>query len=225
MPNLAKFGSGGSRAFGFRGKVFKLFTQTFTSSQNFTVPNGVTRLLTFSGKAQDGSTTYDIYWTVNAMNLIPAGSQTTTVLAEDIRAEVEADVNSVNSGNTTWFAKHNLLWVGNQGARLDRGGDNYSVDLLPGSAYVYGSENIPLTGPLTPANCIFGYGGYGGGATLRIYGADGAGGSAFGINLPGGAAEGGIAPTITQSNVAVNANQTYSLNIPSGGSVTITYLA
>ena len=197
----------------------RVVTETFTSSQTWVCPLGVSRINTLTGKGQDGS--YD------------SQPGATAVL---INVRYNATGSGVNSGPLTWSNVDGLL--NNYVTQLGSGG-TFSYLRIITDAYADGSftntegtqtlaEVVPgsagkiTTGAWATSGAITASGD--GGASYNYYlaGAPGAATTGFGYTFAGGAASTAATP-VPVDNVSVTGGTSYALSIPAGGSITISY--
>ena len=216
----------------------KLTTETFTSNTTWVAPAGVSVLRTMSGYG--GAATPDTFNSNYLVGGFTAFSNPGTSLGNAPFAQwgdLYADLNTalaLISGNSGV----NNLPITLRQYRV--GVDDTWYTLAPvlntwvsGSTYSVTADDSPLTS----GNILYSYlaPAVRRGWTLRVQGydigGDGAAASAVGKTFPGGTLAGtapfrtAVAPvTTTFTGVAVTPGVSYSIVVPSGGSLTITYI-
>lgn len=173
----------------------KAVTETFTSNRTWTAPAGVTKIDTVLGKGAAGS---------------PASTSTVTHYYHD---EYAYDVYHHRDGTFTDTSNDKTLVSetevasgstplpsSHQSQHFDTPDDPDTDWFYVQYVYFRSQTSTTETDPATT----------------------GASTTAFGKTFPGGA--GGPATPASYSNVAVVPGQSYAMTIPSGGSITITYL-
>lgn len=163
-------------------------TQTFTSSQTWVAPAGVTLVTSLTGKGQDGApdTTYTnpstYTLTTTATEVFDNGASTGSVTSW---TDPATETSSVPAFYCTAFGDYTL-------------NGHYNRCFC----YEFAKNTIPGASGGSPATT----------------GADTVG---FGHTFAGG--YGGAAETTTYNNVSVTPGTSYTMTIPSGGSITIIY--
>lgn len=233
MPTIITQGAASAKGFGFgrSGGGGTLQTVTFTSNSTWVAPAGVSSVATASGKGADGTPAYD-YWTYGTPGGIalayatgPLGISGTAV-APPTYAEVtgyaNASLASINSGSgvrrVTYYpvfyqydaaTNRTTPWSGVWGATVNGTGTP------SGSAWSNTSSNPVLaTGEIWNFNISY---------LATAPATTGASATALGLTFPGGT--GGPATTTTFTNVAVTPGGSYSIVVPSGGTITLQYYA
>lgn len=195
------------------------------------MPAGVTKLLTFTGKGQDGS----------------PGSPAGFIAGSDFAqpnfyfnaANMPTEASALAALEALMSAMYNQVGCSSTPRVVSKVTVNYTLNTGQ-TVTVSDGLSWPVNGETTFRGCypssvgyVRGLGGNGWCHSIVSWNFEyydggtppttGSSGSGFGINIPGG--DSGTAPTISQSNITVNPGQTYSVLIPSGGYITITYLA
>lgn len=238
MPRTAALAAAASRGFGEFTSGLTLTTVTFTSSTTWVAPSYVSNIVTLSGKGSAGVS--DSTAPANILNseinnslgvVVPSASPTP---ARDWSDFYQRSVDLANQINTGSGVVAFSAWTNRQ-VRVDT--RSYYYDYLSGGVTitgyaVAGSATVTTDYPATSGAVYYISSGWGGGSrtlfTEYFYG--GAGTAATGISqtFPGGAYSGGIgypASTTTFTNVTVTPGASYSLSIPSGGQISISYYA
>jgi hypothetical protein len=207
----------------------KLVTQTFTSNTTFTVPFGVSNLETVSGYGAAGSpSSYNGDVSRSAIVTYVHGIASATVYStagdiswNSVQGEAVgagAAISSTPSGGT----------YGGSDYVYNPTTHSYSYSLtfvswsnaIPGSASVSNSAGWKSSGAIVDGD-------YGTSSVNWLeYGTTtpattGASATGFGKTFPGGT--GGPATTTSFANVAVTGGSNYSIVVPAGGSLTISY--
>jgi hypothetical protein len=244
MPLISTFAAASARGYGQFTPALNVTTVTFTSNGTWVVPSGVGEVLVLSGGGSPGVSDYTqpdsrticavLRWppgvttpiTYTWQNLIDycqgfvstmnatSGVQAITVPSA-INAQNGVRINNSNLGDqnqTTAFGQ-NLIYVG--------GGGNASLSFtsFPPSGV---SASSTITYSDTPSGGSY----IGLGFLAYIYGGPGSPATALGYSFPGGVYSGGIGyPSVgaTYNNIPVTPGTSYSIVVPSGGSVSITY--
>jgi hypothetical protein len=213
----------------------RLITQTFTSNTTWVAPGATTNILTMSGygsAAVADTVTFGVVANHYATNAV---SQPTPpfLLWETIDAGADASAASIAANSGT-----NLINMNSKFYFVDSS-NNYSFFTSPDATLIVGNsftKNILGSHPTT-GNVLFSQvsaGGFFGWTVSANYATLGSAGTAttgFGKTFSGGTLTGTIpyrtavpAPTTTFTNVAVTPGASYSIVVPSGGSLTITYI-
>jgi hypothetical protein len=187
----------------------KLVSRTFTSSTTFTVPYGVTQLVSLTGVG--GATTSASVVSV-AITYSPTGTGTPGSSA------TWANFQSVKNSNQTAMAAGGSCTIQQSYSTVYSDGTNDGATIYPttftdvvaGTAYTTTSGGWASSGPITSSGEAD--------ITYQQYGGSTSG---FGKTFAGSTGSG--AATATYNNVAVTENTPYNLVIPTGGSITITY--
>lgn len=194
-----------------------LTTVTFTSSQNWTAPSGVAMLIVLQGKGQDGA---DDSYATETFSLISGGGSSYVggprARSTDLNFALGQAGNFSGSGNRTVNYSVRGVSVSDP--------NNVYISTISASASVTGSPTISSGS---------GSGNWSGGlddnatyvdVSILVNQNDGYVGNdttAFGQTFSGGFY--GSAAPHTYNNVAVTPGQSYSINVASGGFVTIQY--
>ena len=227
MPLVGTLGAASSKGFGFTRRPTT--TTTFVSSQSWTAPAGVTSLITLTGKGSDGTAQQDYYTPVTSY-----AEQFTGTLANAPYASWATIYSASNSKYSTLLARVGLSGpssgIDSQRWRVNSS-NNWALVTTANnlSAYTIGSvTNNTLGSPKTSGNVVYSTD-FGSGATIGWYVAvdyytpatNGTNTTGFSQTFAGGT--GGPATPVTYTNVAVTPGSSYTLTIPSGGYITITY--
>lgn len=204
----------------------ELKTRTFTSNETFVVPFGVSQLESLSGKGAAGLPPQTITDSrsriVSSVIAFSSGSgpSTGSLTWNDFQGDAAAARNIINAGGSGSFSGASYAGFPNT--------NTYSIGLntgtftnaVPGSAYVQNSAGWKTSGPILVGDdgASEVYWQEYAGTTPATTGASATG---FGRTFPGGT--GGAASTTTFGATAVTGGQSYSVIVPSGGSITITY--
>lgn len=218
--------------FAAAGSSRALVTETFTSTTAWVAPSGVTSVLIVEGQGSDGTSDY---WAPNSRigfsNVLSTATAQTNnpVDWSTIKGEVNAMRTTLVNGGTgirtytrTDYTR-DISSNGNIGARRTRNVASYTVRGSPGSVFAMGSA--PSTGTPTYAQAQAAAG-WQVSIETRFPGGAGSAASGFGNSFPGGTYSGDIgavAPVTTFTNVPVTPGTSYTLKIPSGGYITLTY--
>lgn len=207
-------------------------TQTFSSSTTFTTPAGVTNLQSVVGKGQDGTpATAGTYGPSIHHSALVARVQG----FDDDGGATSARFWSWGSSQADISAIRDQINVGGSGSYTSYNIDQYNngylkfavttswTNVSPSSAYTTLSAGWKTTGGVLPGD-------YGtltvdweelGPFTSGTPATTGSNTTGFGKTFTGGV--GGTAATTTYTNVAVTASTAYTIVVPSGGYITITY--
>lgn len=234
MPTVISRGAGSARGFGFGsgGAATTLQTVTFTNNSTWVAPAGVSLVTTASGYGAPGETVPGS-WSgtpVNAGTLVYSyentnfpGSSANTPTYAQATSNAEATLAAINSSTgerTISYTAINYNYNPNT--------DGTFVDYYPNIGFLGRGTATKGDGPWanTSSNLVKGIGN---GWYFRIeryyegYTTVGASSTAIGRTFPGG--DGGPAGTTTFTNVSVTPGTSYSIVVPSGGSVTLQYYA
>lgn len=214
--------------------VRRLVTQTFTANASFVTPGFLTQLESAAGygsAAVADTATSGVVANHYATNAV---SQPTPpfLLWETIDAGADASAASIAANSGT-----NLINMNSKSYFVDSS-DSYSFSTSPDDTWIVGNsftKNILGSHPNT-GNVLFSQisaGGFFGWTVSANYidlGSAGTATTGFGRTFPGGTLTGTepyrttVAPsTTTFTNVAITPGATYSIVVPSGGSLTISY--
>lgn len=250
MPRTAALAVASSRGFGqFTSGAFALTTVTFTSSTTWTAPAYLTNILTMTGYGTNASS--DSYPPETALTTIYraqreifSGGSSTTHDWSEIYNNLQAWISFINTGTPGVRSAGSIDGFISKAYSINS--DNtYNFFQTPQSPG-YGSSNtyfvvgtgsnqslfsVPSSGTITYANTPTS-----GSNNVRIgfspvyLGGNGSAATGVGKTFPGGTYDfatgiGGSAPTTNFSNVAVTPGTNYSIVVPSGASISISYYA
>lgn len=217
MPSLITFGGLSARALGhLNGRIRKLKSLTFTSSQNWSVPAGVTSLASVQGRGGSGTPAGSTSFSAAIVNVNWMGSGTSGSggsfdwgnfqgYAQGVHSDINGD------GAATWTEYTYNVWPDGSNVLASQFTISYSGK-NPGSFTLEG----PTSGPATGSDTILVSG------TETIAATTGASAYAFSLAFNGGT--GGVqAALTTHNNVAVTPGNSYFLSIPAGGTIIINY--
>lgn len=238
MPTIATRGGASAKGYGFAGVDLNLTTVTFTSSGTWTAPVGVTTLVAVIGQGQGGTGDYQGGITIAQVSVVNsasgsgANSLPITAAAGYNTAKICANVYTAGGYQLAYHAveRQFTFYASNTFSFSDTLPYGTGATLFPyylvAGTWTYGGS--PMSGNLTYPGS-FSYAASGD-VIYPGYGGDSA--SAFGYTFPGGGvsgsypnATGDAAAPVTYTNVAVTPGNSYSISVPSGGSVIIQYLA
>lgn len=207
---------------------------TFTTSQAWTCPPGVTEIGSAVGKGQNGSPGTSGYYdppvdrsayvtSVSGLNSrIGTGVTPGTLYWDWCQTNGSNAVTNINGGGSGTVGRKDYYAFSN--------GWTQSTSTVSFSNSIPGSASMRTAGWKTSGAVVDGelgfvyvdwreYGAYNPGDPATV----GASTTGFGKTWPGG--DGGTAPTLTFTSIPVVPGQVYNLSIPSGGYITITYAA
>ena len=209
----------------------KLITQTFTSSTTWVAPNITNNLVTLVGQGGDGVAGY---W--QTFNSLGASVSSTTDCSYSVYgASLDYSVPYGDAQGIQTTASGWTTSPSGQSVSLTRtyvyywcpGTSNWRVGALSFSGTVRRIGTVALSGsmpssgtvPTPPATVQEAFC-----TNIEFYNnpTTGSPTTAFGYTFPGGT--GGAATPVTYNNVAVTPGASYSIVVPSGGSVSITYI-
>lgn len=204
----------GMMALAILGSGLVQVTETFTTSQTWTAPANTTNIISMTGKGQDGDPPS---YTPGTMTLIqvynaPGSGGTSQV--------TNADMVVYANGQ---FSSGGFAGTGNRSAsytRADLGKDTtgYIVDYYSDGGDITGAatlHNVASNGSPASGQCYVS-------VSMASGGTIGSNTTGFGKTWPGG--NSGPATPATYTNVAVTPGIGYLLNVPAGGSISITYM-
>lgn len=203
----------------------ELVTETFTSNATWIAPLGTSSLVSLVGEGQDGTPestdTREASAQVDSVTGYSSGSGVTAGALSwgDFQADNTNAYNAINGGGSGKEA--GVVYDGYPGT------NTYNISLydvvysnaVAGTASIVTSEGWKTSGAVLAGDYGFSHISYT--QTYTIAATTGADTVGFGKTFPGGV--GGPASPVTYNNVAVTPGASYSLTIPSGGSITITY--
>lgn len=246
MPKTAALAVAASRGFGEFTSGLLLTTETFTSNVTWTAPSYVSSLAVFTGRgsnatSDDYSSDTSYVNTYNTYKSVNGGGIVTTHDWSAIYNNLQSWISYMNSGSGRGgpvsrgpMASFEIYNTNNYGSYAGP----VAPPATPGFAeqyFQYGtaadasSFSVPSSGTITYANTT-----QNGAVSVRfnpVYlGGDGTASTGIGKTFPGGTYNfstgiGGAAPTTTFTNVAVTPSSSYSIVVPSGGSVSLSYYA
>lgn len=247
MPLLSTKGGASATGFGMFGEsvVFNVTTVTYTSNATWTVPAGVSNVLSLVGSGSGGESDYwnnkYFFHYIEAYAGIeypPATSPTADwsglyAVAQNKLATTNAGAPGIRSVDSTNYSYEIAQGNGLHAIASDVNG----TYIIRNSGVLY-QKGISQTSGLITFNSLYPPAGGTNESGWRIdceYLITGQAGSAstgFGYTFPGGgytsstpgSGVGYPATPITYNNIAVTPGQTFSLVIPSGGSIAISYL-
>lgn len=194
----------------------------FTTSQPFTIPAGVTVLKKVIGKGSDGSggSYNESSITISSVGVDPSQSGGTALIRNSVFTPAATETEKFRgSGTRTVSYTRRIYTVGPDDLTRLTSSFQTSVRVRGDridSSFTGGSANSAITYSDSQAT-----------VRVRIVkldgGTNGSASTGFGKTFPGGIGE--AAQELTFENVPVVAGQQYQLNIPAGGSITITYEA
>ena len=197
-----------------------LVTQTLTSSQTWVAPLSTSKIETLIGKGQDGTSSGVESATAFAVIVRYNTSGTGTAPASNTWTNLQGAANGIrdqfNAGGSVsaYWATYDKYADGTENL-IAVGPTSYS-SVIAGSATLSYTGDWRSTGAVTSSgNAYVQY-------QYSVTGVPGASTTGFGFVFAGGST-GTAATPITQTNVAVTPGASYSLVIPSGGSIQITY--
>jgi hypothetical protein len=233
MPTVISRGAGSARGFGFGsgGAGTTLQTVTFTSNGTWTAPAGVSLVTTASGY---GGETVPGAWSGTPVNggfvaysyendNFPGSPSNTPTYAE-VTSTANATLASINSSTGDRTISFTVIVYdynpNTNGTSVSYGSSSYrarGAATSDGGASTWGNTSSNLVQGLG-AGWYFNIERY-----YEGYTTTGASSTAIGRTFPGG--DGGPAGTTTYTNVSVTPGTSYSIVVPSGGSVTLQYYA
>lgn len=236
MPTIATRGAGSARGLGFAGTTLNLTEQIFTSSTTWVAPAGVTNLVAVIGRG--GSSTSDYQGGISVAsvgvsnttsgsgaNSLPisasAAYNTASICASVFNAGGYRSASNAFEREFTFYSNNTFSWTDSN----PWGSGTFPYYLVAGT---WGLTGSPLSGNLSYPGSFS----YAAAGDVIYPGSAGSSSSAFGYTFSGAAqlgsyptATGQSATPVTYNNVAVTPGTSYSINVASGGSVTIQYLS
>lgn len=233
MPTIATRGAGSARGLGFAGTTLNVTEQTFTSSTTWVAPAGVTNLVAVIGRG--GSSTSDYIGAASAASASTgnagsgSGSNSLPISSSSVANQPNIVAGLLNTGYTasplSTVDRTFTFYPNNTFNFSDSGGGAYPLIPVNGTWSVSGSATSSSLNYGDSASYV---------AVGQAYypGSSGGTTTAFGYSFPGASqvgsypnATGQSATPVTYNNVAVTPGNSYSISVPSGGSVVIQYLA
>ena len=238
MPRTAALAVASARGFGEFTSALTLTTVTFTSSTTWTAPAYLSNIAILAGKGSAGisdSTSPNSITNSQVFNsfgtVVPSATASPTHDWSEFYGQSVSMANQINSGGGVVpfdAVEFNYVYVDVR---------SYYYNYNPGGIYysgyaVGGSASISTNYPATSGTVTYVSSGYYGTSSVSFteyfYGGDGTAATGVGKTFPGGSYSGGTgypATTTTFTNVAVTPGASYSLSIPSGGQISISYYA
>lgn len=192
--------------------------KTFTSNEVWTAPAGVTSI-NITGKGQDGS---PATWTATSISVMGCTKS------------------SFNQPGGSLTSKNDAVADGAVSAGAFVGGTGERTVSYERVTYTVGPDNLSVRSSFTLSRTVRGSASVSSGSTSgnithtpssltsvsvsvesKSGGSTGASATGFGYTFPGGS--GGAATPATYTNVTVGPGNPYSVVVPSGGSITITW--
>jgi len=246
MPRTAAFAAAASRGFGEFTSGLALTTVTFTSSTTWVAPSYVSNLVQMVGRGTNASSDdyssdvsgTNLYRTFNNANFT---NITDTHDWSELYNNLQGWISFINTGTPgtrsanpigTYFSNfyfiraNNTYQVWNNPPAVGTSGDRY---FQVGTGADASTFSVPSSGTITNSNTT------NSGSIAVSYnpvylGGDGTASTGVGKTFPGGTYDfptgiGGAAPTTTFTNVTVTPSSSYSIVVPSGGQIAISYYA
>jgi hypothetical protein len=248
MPRTAAFAAAASRGFGEFTSGLALTTVTFTSSTTWVAPSYVSNLVQMVGRgtnasSDDYSGDTAITTIYRAIREIFSGGSSTTHDWSEIYNNLQAWIAFLNTGTpgTRSAGAIDGFYFGSYSINSDNTYNYFSNPPSPGYASQFYFQigtgidisdfPVPSSGTITYANTPTS-----GSNSVKIgynpvyLGSNGAASTGVGKTFPGGTYDfptgtGGAAPTTTFTNVTVTPSSSYSIVVPSGGQIAISYYA
>lgn len=196
----------------------RVITETFTSSQTWVCPLGVSLLNTLTGEGADGVgiTTPNTTDTLINVNYSAVGTGSDGVATwSNFDSVVDGWVSTLDSTGSLSYNRAVVTAYADGTVDLADAPQNIT-GAVPGSAIKITSGAWASSGAITAS----------GDATVNydyyVAAAPGANTTGFGYTFPGGAAS-TPATSVQHLNVAVTSGASYPLVVPTGGSIVITY--
>lgn len=192
-------------------------TQTFTTNESWTAPDGVTAV-SITGKGSDGTAATTAPANAAVIDIVyrtdtsTGSGYATWVNFQGYVAPVVTDINA--DGSASWNQSIVQVWPDGTNELAQ-----YPVsisDAVPGSAYADTDAGWQTSGSITASGSNFVR------YTANIPAAAGTQASGFGKVFPGGA-PGAAAIPANYPNTPVTPHQNYPYVVPAGGYITITY--
>jgi hypothetical protein len=246
MPRTAAFAAAASRGFGEFTSGLALTTVTFTSSTTWVAPSYVSNLVQMVGRGANatsddyssdtsGSTLYRTFNNANTTNIVATHDWS------ELYNNLQGWISFINTGtygtrsaspirpyynNFYYILANNTYQVWNDPPAVGLSGDLY---FQVGTGANASTFSVPSSGTITNSNTTDS-------GRIEIsfkpvyLGGDGAASTGVGKTFPGGTYDfptgiGGAAPTTTFTNVTVTPSSSYSIVVPSGGQIAISFYA
>lgn len=196
----------------------RVVTETFTSSQTWVCPLGVSLLNTLVGEGQDGAppTTPNASDTLINVNYSASGTGSDgSATWANFDGALDTYVSTLDSTGSLSYTRAVVTAYPDGTVDLNDLAANLS-NVVPGSVIKVTSGAWSSSGAITASGA--------GGVNYNFYldASAGANTTGFGYTFAGGAPDTPASP-VTYNNVAVTSGASYSLVVPTGGSITITY--
>lgn len=200
-------------------------TLTFTTSQTWVAPISVSQLVRVVGSGQPGTAPTATVLTQNVCNITyssDSGDPDTTtagsVYWDSFQGFAPSIASTINAGDTFTGLSTASATVYGAGPRYSLSSGTFSAsNVLPGTASVITGGGWATSGLISAS----------GTSSVRYStgtgGATGATATAFGYSFPGGTSTIPTPVTSTYTNVPVTPLASYSIVVPAGGSVQITF--
>lgn len=250
MPKTAALAVASSRGFGqFTSGAFTLTTVTFTSNTTWTAPAYLTNLLTMTGygtnaTSDDYSPDVSITTIYRCQREVFSSATVATHDWSEIYNNLQAWISFINTGTPGSRSSDsiNVFLSANYSINSDNTYNTFTTPVTPsfdgssnryvkiGSGSNQSSFSVPSSGTITYANTPSGSNQVRIGYNSIYLGSNGSAATGVGKTFPGGTYDfatgiGGAAPTTNFSNVAVTPGASYSIVVPGGGSISISYYA
>lgn len=197
----------------------RVVTETFTSSQTWVCPFGVSLLNTLTGEGQDGSspsTPSANDMIINVTYQTSGSSGGGPVTWANFDSQVDGWVSTLNSTGSVTYTRALVDAYPDESALVTSSSSVPLTGVVPGSAYKVTFGAWASSGAITASGDAAIYYNY------YLAGAAGANTTGFGYTFAGGAASTAATP-VEYLNVPVTGGASYALVVPAGGSITITY--
>jgi hypothetical protein len=239
MPLLSTKGGASATGFGMFGTSvkFNVTTVIYYSSTTWTAPAGVSNILTLVGAGSGGSSDS---WSENTISyaqvfrfnqgswgsgVAPSWNTLYNLNTSDLAIANAGGtgIRTVNTNSLSYFSYPDNTWQ-------TIGPSSYTY-IIRGTATTFTSGYTQTSGTIVHNTLNDNWNGFYVKAEMLYSGGPGSATTAFGYTFPGGGYGGSTgsgvgypATPITYNNIAVAPGTGYSLSIPSGGSVSISYL-
>lgn len=225
MPLRSTFSTCASRSLGMNSIARKLVTKTFNSNTTWTAPALTSVLQSLSGKGQDGAPsstgTREDTAQVDSIQGYSSGSGNASgsLSWSDFEVDNANALSAVNGGGSGSFYGVNYNGYPGTGTYSISLSQGVYDDAVAGSASIVRAAGWKGSGPVVAGDYGFSLISY----TQRytIPAITGSSATGFSKTFPGGA--GGPATVTNFANVPVTPLASYSIVVPPGGSITITY--
>jgi hypothetical protein len=204
------------------GRGRQLITDTFTSSGTWVAPQTTSVVDVLVGRGQNGTSDVTLLGQAPAAQVTYLASGTGTSPGSNTWGDLQGVANGLreiyNAGGDQSAYAANYVQYANGTTLTELGPYGFS-NIVAGSAYLAYSGEWRSSGPIGPLSSSalafvrFNY---------ILQGASGDSSSAFGFTFSGGAVA-TAATAVTHTSISVTPGNIYSIIVPSGGSVQITY--